>query len=70
MEGSCSIGQSPQWAVVPVEGEVCGVDLRGSERRQANIEISKRVQKNPKNFLFNWDILIKKGLYSVELAIN
>jgi hypothetical protein len=21
MEGSCSTGQSPQWAVVPVEGE-------------------------------------------------
>jgi hypothetical protein len=27
MEGSCSTGQSPQWAVVPVEEEEEEVDL-------------------------------------------
>jgi hypothetical protein len=28
MEGSCSTGQSPQWAVVPVEEEVSSVAVK------------------------------------------
>jgi hypothetical protein len=28
MEGSCSTGQSPQWAVVPVEEEDCLLMLK------------------------------------------
>jgi hypothetical protein len=38
MEGSCSTGQSPQWAVVPVEEEedvsehpVCSIFIGGTE---------------------------------------
>jgi hypothetical protein len=33
MEGSCSTGQSPQWAVVPVEEEEEDGLVKGAETR-------------------------------------
>jgi hypothetical protein len=35
MEGSCSTGQSPQWAVVPVEGE---------EEEEEEEEVKRNIQ--------------------------
>jgi hypothetical protein len=42
MEGSCSTGQSPQWAVVPVEEEevnVIHVTVFGSEKHFGLVDI-------------------------------
>jgi hypothetical protein len=40
MEGSCSTGQSPQWAVVPVEGE--GEEEEDEEEERTNNNKQRR----------------------------
>jgi hypothetical protein len=41
VEGSCSTGQSPQWAVVPVE-----------EKEEVRLEYIRRAVTNNNNFIF------------------
>jgi hypothetical protein len=42
MEGSCSTGQSPQWAVVPVEEEEYTLEIiykKDGLRRRYNVQV-------------------------------
>jgi hypothetical protein len=45
MEGSCSTGQSPQWAVVPVEEE----EEEKEEEEEEEDEEEKKKKKKKKN---------------------
>ena len=48
-----------------------GSTWSGTEYRQLNIAINKRVPQAPGNFLSNWDLLHEReGLCSVDLATN
>jgi CO dehydrogenase/acetyl-CoA synthase beta subunit len=47
MEGSCSTGQSPQWAVVPVEEE----EEEEEEEQEEQEEKKKKKKKKKKKYL-------------------
>ena len=44
MERHCSTGQSPQWAVVPMEEELEGTRRRGRPRKRWKEEVERDLQ--------------------------
>jgi hypothetical protein len=55
-EGSCSTGQSPQWAVVPVEEE----EENGNLQKQTKALIGKSQGKEQLGSIYlNWKTILK-----------
>jgi hypothetical protein len=58
MEGSCSTGQSPQWAVVPVEEEE---EEEEEKRREEEEEEEKRRRRRRRRRRMSWKGVKRSG---------